>query len=346
MLEKPNLSDEEIKACLQRDYGLRVAYVHFLPLGVDVNAAVYRVVTTDSGDYFVKLRRGVFDEVMPTLPKFLADQGFAHIIAPIVTMHGLLWAEVGAFKLILYPFVEGRNAYEAILTERHWADFGATLKRLHTTIVPLALAARIQRETYSPQWRDMVKRFLQQAAHDTFADPSAAALAIFLNDKRDVILDMLARADQLAQVLQTQSLPLVLCHADAHAGNILVGVNEALYVVDWDAPIFAPKERDLMFVGSGLGFAGHTAQHEEALFYHGYGLTEINYVALAYYRYERIIEDLAAFCQQLFLSAKGGDDRAQALRYVMFNFLPNSTIAMARVADARIMHEDLRRFLS
>ncbi len=345
MLEKPNLSDEEMMACLQRDYGLRVAHVHFLPLGVDVNAAVYRLVMIDGGDYFAKLRRGAFDEVMPTLTKFLADQGFTHIIAPIATTHGLLWAEVGVFKLILYPFVEGRNAYEVVLSEQHWADFGATLKRLHTTIVPPALAMRIQRETYSPQWRDMVKHFLQQAAHDTFADPSAAALAVFLIDKRDVILDMLARADQLAQVLQTQSLPLVLCHADAHAGNILVGVNEALYVVDWDAPIFAPKERDLMFVGSGLGFAGHTAQHEEALFYDGYGLTEINYVALAYYRYERIIEDLAAFCQQLFLSVEGGDDRAQALRYVMFNFLPNSTIAMARVADARVIHEGLRSFL-
>ena len=118
-------------------------YVHFLPLGVDVNAAVYRIITTDSGDYFAKLRRGVFDEVMPTLPKFLADQGFAHIIAPITTTHGLLWAEVGVFKLILYPVVEGRNAYEVVLSEQHWADFGATLKRLHTTIVPLALAERI-----------------------------------------------------------------------------------------------------------------------------------------------------------------------------------------------------------
>ena len=53
----------------------------------------------------------------------------------------------------------------------------------------------------------MVNQFLQKAAYDTFADPSAATLAVFLQDKRDVILDMLAWTDQLAQVLQTQSLP-------------------------------------------------------------------------------------------------------------------------------------------
>ena len=37
----------------------------------------------------------------------------------------------------------------------------------------------------------------------------------------------------------------VLCHSDIHAGNVLLGGNETIYIVDWDDPIMAPKELSL-----------------------------------------------------------------------------------------------------
>lgn len=83
MLEKPDLQDEQLIASLQADYGLLVVQVAFLPLGADLNTAVYRAVAEDETPYFVKLRRGVFDETALTLPKFLSDQGIGQIIAPL-----------------------------------------------------------------------------------------------------------------------------------------------------------------------------------------------------------------------------------------------------------------------
>jgi hypothetical protein len=68
------------------------------------------------------------------------------------------------------------------------------------------------------------------------------------------------------------------------------------------------------------GFVGYNAQEEEPLFYGGYGPAAINPRALAYYCYERIIEDIALFCEQLLLSNEGGQDRAQSLRYLVSNF--------------------------
>ncbi len=124
-----------------------------------------------------------------------------------------------------------------------------------------------------------------------------------------------------------------MCHSDLHAGNILIDRNDAFYIGDWDSPILAPKERDLMFIGGGQGFTGHTLQEEEILFYEGYGQTQIDPVALAYYRYERIIQDIAVYCEQLFLTNEGGDDRAQSLRYLISNFLPNNAIAIAYASD-------------
>src|SRR3990172_4528597 len=104
MLEKPDLQDEEIIACLQDEYGLPVVKVAFLPLGADLNTAVYRVVADDETPYFLKLRRGVFDEISVALPKFLKDQGLAQIIGPLATQTGQLKGNLGAFKVILYPF--------------------------------------------------------------------------------------------------------------------------------------------------------------------------------------------------------------------------------------------------
>ena len=104
-------------------------------------------------------------------------------------------------------------------------------------------------------------------------------------------------------------------------------------MVDWDTLIFAPKERDLMFIGCGLGDSGYTPQEEETMFYQGYGQTNINQFAIAYYRCERIIEDIAVYCEQIFLSDEGGEDRKESLENVKSNFLPNGTIEMAYQSD-------------
>ncbi|MCI0557725.1 MAG: aminoglycoside phosphotransferase family protein [Nitrososphaera sp.] len=332
MLEKPDIQDEKIITCLRDEYGLNVGQVAFLPLGVDSNAAVYRAVVEDERPYFVKLRRGVFDETAVMLPKFLSDQGIGQIIPPLATKTGQLWASLDAFKVILYPFVEGHNGYEVDLSDHHWVEFGSALKRIHTVVVPPALISRIQRETYSPQWRESVKTFLERV-DEAFDDAVAVKLATFLKAKRAEILDLVGRAERLVQALQARSPEFIVCHSDIHAGNILIDTNDAFYIVDWDNPILAPKERDLMFAGGGQFGARRTAQEEEAFFYRGYGQTQIDPVALAYYRYERIIQDIAAFCEQIFLTNEDGEDREQALRYLTSNFLPNGVLEIAYKSD-------------
>lgn len=334
MLEKPDLQDEILIACLQNAYGLHGAEVTFLPLGADLNTAVYRAIARDTRSYFVKLRRGHFDATAVTLPKFLSDLGIAQIIPPLTSKTGQLWAKLDAFTVILYPFVEGRNGYRVAMSEHHWRVFGAALKRIHTAAVPPVLMQRIQQESYSAQARNEVKLFLARLAVESWDDPVAAKLVAFLNEKRADVLDLVLRAEQLARVLQTREPQLIVCHSDIHAGNILIDGDDHFYIVDWDNPILAPKERDLMFIGGGQGFTGrYTPQEEETLFYQGYGQTEIDPVALAYYRYERIVQDIWEYCKQLLLTNEGGEDRAQSLRYLTLNFLPGGTIEIAYKSD-------------
>jgi spectinomycin phosphotransferase len=333
MLEKPELKDEKIINCLRDEYGLSVEKVSFLPLGADLNTAVYRVATNDETVYFLKLRRGEFDEATVTVPKYLSDLGIKQIIPSLTTQTGQLWASLAPFKVILYHYVEGHNAFEKNLSHQQWIEFGAAIKRFHTADIPWAITNSIQRETFSPQWRDSVKMFLKLIEEETFDEPIAVELAAFLKTKGYETLELVKQAERFAQILQEQPPEYILCHADIHGWNLLIDINGALYMVDWDTLIFSPKERDLMFIGAGLGDSGYTPQEEEALFYQGYGQTNINQIAIAYYRYERIIEDIAAYCEQLFLSDEGGEDRKQSLEYLKSNFLPNGTIERAYQSD-------------
>lgn len=340
MLEKPDLPDAEIIDCLRDEYGLTVAQIAFLPLGADRNTAVYRAVSESTTSYFVKLRRGVFDETTVAIPKLLHDQGVSQIIAPLSTQSQQLWASLGDFKLTVSPFVEGQSGFEVDLSDRHWIEFGRALKGIHTAVVPQALTGRIQQEIYSPQWREIVKRFQERVEETTFADPVAAELAVFLRVKHHEISELVRRAERLASVLQTRSLQFILCHADIHAGNILIDAqNDALYIVDWDTLTFAPKERDLMFIGGGLGGGGHTAEEEVTLFYQGYGQTEIDPIALAYYRYERIVQDIAAYCEQILLTDEGGEDREEGLQQLKSQFLPNEVVEIAYMSERHLPQE-------
>jgi spectinomycin phosphotransferase len=214
------------------------------------------------------------------------------------------------------------------LSDFHKQTFGAALKRIHTAKIPLELRRVIPQETFSPQWRERVKEFQRQVENTIFDEPTAAKLAKFIRSRRSEINRLIKRTEELASELQSQPHELVLCHTDIHGANVLITNNDQLYIVDWDAPLLAPKERDLMFVGGGIDNLWKS-KRDESVFYEGYGKVNIDLTVMAYHRYERVIEDLAAYGEQLLLTDEGGADREQAYRRFTTNFEPGQTIEIA-----------------
>lgn len=328
MLEPPNLDGPTLLTCLRTHYGLNAAEVTFLPLGADSHTAAYRVPTGDQGVYFLKLRSGEFEETSVTAPGYLTGQGVENVIAPIATVDRRPWADLEGYKVMLYPYVDGRSGFEVELSERQWREFGAALRRIHALPLPAELRGRLRVETYSPKWRDSLKGLLDRAQRAAYDEPTSAQLAAFLWIKREELLSLIDRVERLKVALRARPLEFVLCHSDIHAGNVLIGVNGDLYIVDWDNPILAPKERDLMFIGAGVGGVWNTDREAE-LFYRGYGQVEIDPPALAYYRYERIIEDIAVYAEGLLSTGAGGEDRERNLEFLASNFEPDGTLELA-----------------
>ena len=329
MLEPPDIPTDQIISTVAQAFGLPGVRAVFLPIGLDNYSAVYRLDAPDGTAYFLKLRRGEPNENMVAVPHFLKQSGVPAIVAPLPTQEGGLWAPMGAYRLVLYPFIPGQDGFQASLSPRQRVTFGAALRAIHTADLPPQLREHILREDFSPRSREQMRAFLGLVETRTFQDETSQQLAALIRAQRAEILRVVDLASELARALQANLPPFVLCHADIHPGNLLLGPDDSLTIVDWDFPVYAPKERDLMFVEE----PGSPAAD---LFFQGYGPTQIDPLAMAYYHYERLTQDLAAFSEQILETSQGGQDREQALVYFSSIFLPENSITLADRAFSRL----------
>jgi spectinomycin phosphotransferase len=306
MRDDPGLDLDTITACLDAQYDLRVSAITFLPLGYDLNAAVYKVIAGDEAVYFLKIRFGSVHESGLIVPWALAERGIRNVLAPRQTRSGELWCSCEGCSLVLYPFIAGTNAMAAGMGDDQWREFGSTLQAVHSIGLPDEFRGRLPGETFALPSAALVRRILHLAETTEFENAVAAQFAAFWREHAARIRQMLTRAEELGRRLQSRSFDHVLCHADIHAANILVGDDGQIHLIDWDGPMIAPRERDLLFVVGSI-IARAVEPREEELFFAGYGPVEIDPEALFYYRYERIVQDLGEIGRSVLLEPSPSD---------------------------------------
>ena len=81
----------------------------------------------------------------------------------------------------------------------------------------------------------------------------------------------------------------MICHADLHAANLLRDAAGGVHVIDWDEVMLAPRERDFIFVRESRPDA----------FWDGYGERTVDWVALTYFQYERVLQDVIEDARQV-----------------------------------------------
>ena len=336
MLEKPNLDDDAIVAALREHHALDVATLEFLPIGNDVGSYVYRVATRGDSTYFLKARRGPMYEPSVLVPSYLHEQGMHQVVAPLPTRSGALWVPFGAFNLILYPFIEARTGMDAGLTQPQWTELGRALKKLHALDPPPHIRSSVLRESFdAPYWVAEMRRLQVRIDGAAWRDAIDAELAAFWTHRRDQMYRLMTRTLALGRELLAVPREFVLCHSDIHTANVLVESKGALHIVDWDQPVFAPKERDLMFFGAGLGSLTGDAD-DASHFYEGYGATAIDRAAFAYYRYAWVMQDWVACGAEVLLYDELGEvTRRNSLRSFVAMFAPGNVVDVAYTSDDR-----------
>jgi spectinomycin phosphotransferase len=248
MRDDPGLDPGMISACLDDQYDLRASAIKFLPLGYDLNAAVYKVSAEDGTDYFLKIRFGPVDESGLLVPRTLSERGIRNVLAPLKTRSSALWCSCDGPSLVLYPFVAGADAMTSGMTDEQWHVFGSTLQAVHSSGLTEELSGRLPVETFVLPSGALVRHILDLTNTMEFENTVTAQFAAIWRENAARIHQMLARAEELGRQLQFRSFDHVLCHADIHAANILVSDDGQIHLIDWDGPLIAPRERDLLFV--------------------------------------------------------------------------------------------------
>ena len=298
MIEKPDIPDDKIISVLRENYALDVTGIDFLPLGLDSSAWAYRVKTGGIA-YFLKLRKAIPNPAGILIPRFLKEQGIGQVMAPLATKDGVAWASAEGFFFILYPFITGNEVMKVGMSDAHWVEFGSVLKRLHATKPTPDLLRQIKRETFIPKQLAFAKELHTQVKARKYDDPFQKELAAFWLENYETIETILERTETFSKRMQETKFEFVLCHADIHTANLLLTMDDNIYIVDWDEALLAPKERDLLFVIGSI-FNDTSNGRWEHLFFEGYGEAGVDPLALAYYRYDWCVEDIGEFAKDVF----------------------------------------------
>jgi spectinomycin phosphotransferase len=309
VLEKPNISNERLYACLQQHYNITAVSLQLLPLGLDTYASVYRVVSEQSSAYLLKVTSRPLYEPRYLVPRYLRDQGIASVVAPLPTTGDALWVQIEGCTVILYPFIEGDTSLTWI-TDEKWKEVGRTFRRIHQVALPSSGFESLRREAFDPtEYARWIRDFEADHLGLPRGNEIEQALLSYWKTHQPTIHTLLDLMERLGPLLQRKSGPYVICHADLHPANLKRDPTGHVFVIDWDDVMLAPKERDFLFVGEPDGSKGPSP------FFQGYGQTEIDWIALTYYRCERVITDVIAFAEEvLFRNDLGEESKADSVR--------------------------------
>jgi len=332
VIEKPKISDERIITVLQENFSIPLVGIEFLPLGLDSFAWSYRV-DAENSTYFLKLRKAVTNPAGILIPHFLKAQGIEQVMAPLSTKNGEAWATADDFFLILYPFITGQEVMDVGMSDAHWVEFGSVLKQLHSTKPSPELLRQIKRETFTPKQLEFDKEIHAQVKTPEYNDPFQRELAEFWLENYETISTIFERTEFLAKKMQETDLKFVLCHADIHTANLLLSNDDKIYIVDWDETMLAPKERDLLFIIGSI-FNDASDGRWEQLFFEGYGETEVDPLALAYYRYDWCVEDIGEFAKDVFGEENlGKETKVNSIRWLKSLFVQGNSVEMALATE-------------
>jgi spectinomycin phosphotransferase len=324
--------DQWLAARVADEFGLTLVSAVPVDLGADPAARLWRATTVDGGAYAVKLTGGGTPAGLVVTAR-LAARGVPGIVAPLTTRDGRLGAVHDGRRLTVVPWVSDEPAPAGGMRPAHWRAYGALLAAAHAAPVTEALAG-LPREDHT---HAVVGAAVRETDHrlravDDRADRWTREAATNWRTAAADLARLLATVDRLGAELRARPAELVVCHGDPHLGNLLLGADGQVWLIDWDDAVLAPPERDLMFVlGGGPAFAPE-GRVDEAAFLEGYGPATPDPVRLAYHLGVRALDDMWSWSADAADPDRAEADRVRALRIAAGLLSPSGLVSLACAA--------------
>lgn len=325
---------EHVRRWVREDFDVVLNAMTPVRHGADRAAEVWKASCSSGTQYAVKFSAGGSSAGL-VVPDALAEFGIAGVVPPQPTRTGRLWSERDGRRLSLARWVSDASALEVGMAAQHWRSYGDLLARVHEATVTEELQAVVPKEGAYGRWAPMARALFAQLVGGASTEPGqpidhlSQAVASEWRAAAHTISDLLDLVDTLHRELRERWAPTVLCHGDAHLGNVLVSGDE-LWLVDWDDAARAPREHDLMFVLDGVLFFAPVSSQEQAWFFEGYGDVDVDPARLAYDRCVRALEDLADPTNQILdVAGNSEHERTEALSILRGVLSPSGLVSVA-----------------
>lgn len=241
-----------LRAAIEDNYRLIITAAADGPRGL---TGAQTFILTDSQDtrFFCKhiTNATMIARMKASLPiaAALYDYGLSFVVAPLATYQHYYFMHANAL-VALFPFIEARPSRDY----RPHA-LGAALGAVHgaTPFISAGLPVRGMASVYDVFFQRGLDELLSHPVQDETAIGTLRNL-LQTNEK-----PLRRYIDAFYKIGQHSQAPSVVTHGDAQ-GNVLLGTDATLSLIDWDEAELAPAERDLWFLSSLPGFMeGYTA---------------------------------------------------------------------------------------
>ncbi len=279
---------------LKEHWGISALHIAPVKLGRARNTWTFQV-TSPTGSFFLKLKK-VVSEAGIAVSRLLAEGG-VRVAEPSLSVHGRSWERVGDLSLLVFPLLTGSSVKMPELTEDAWRAIGSALCMVHDAPLPQALKQALSSETFEPAGRDLLQR-LQRANLQALSELDGIqgefiTLWLASGSAPSEFFEMVKRKGEAALLSEPS---FCLCHGDFQAGNIFLSEQGAITLLDWDNPLWAPREVDLMFIPPAY----------EAQFRSGYGKRLTNQTVLNFQSSNWVLQE-ALDCADRILFTRGTD---------------------------------------
>ena len=288
------ITSRQVASCLAAEYGLILKRLTVLPLSHAGETWVYRAETSRE-TCFLKLKKTLHQPGVAVCERLLAHG--LPVVAPIPSRSGHSWVLLDGFYLLLFPFVPGHPIHPATLAREDWRLLGSILRDVHNAALPDPLRQSLEHESFTPPDEACLSRIESAWTRESRLDPVQEDLRTLWNRHQRLLSTFVRFVQQKGQRARQSNPVYSLCHGDFQPGNILQSAPDRLLLVDWDNPVWSPRERDLMFI----------APEYLSRFETGYGPIARNESVAEYLAANWLLQEVLDYAQRILVRAFTGE---------------------------------------
>ncbi|WP_309570557.1 aminoglycoside phosphotransferase family protein [Deinococcus sp.] len=259
MSTEPSLDHAALLDVVRTAFGLDVTTLTFLPDGTApafradgpfVRVFVKVMPPTTYGDQVTE--RALFE--LPLVRALRSSGTLPRVPEPLITLGGEPLAVLDGHRVFAYRWIDAVNTgkdWNAAAPER-----AVLLRRLHAgtaAIMSSTSALPMPPEDFALPFEPQLTESLHTlSCVPPDARPGLHALHELLLPHVDAILALLTRAQAYAARTRPRPRSFVVCHTDAHGGNVMRDAAGHLWIIDWETARLAPPEHDLWILHARL----------------------------------------------------------------------------------------------